>query len=176
MFLPLLLIIATTLLQGDLLYDFDNDVDLSRWMVVDDVVMGGRSQGALHVNQEGQGVFSGTVSLENNGGFSSIRHRFDTRSVVSFTKFVLRVKGDGKAYQFRVKSDRFERHSYVSEFKTSGSWETIEIPMQDMYPSFRGVRLNIPNYPGLQAEEIALLIGNKRPEQFELQIDWIGLR
>mgnify|MGYP001794145454 CR=1 FL=1 len=59
------------------LFDFKKDSSLAGWSIVDDVVMGGRSAGHFKINREGHGEFYGTVSLENNGGFSSVRYAFD---------------------------------------------------------------------------------------------------
>lgn len=37
--------------------------------------MGGKSSGDFYINESGNGVFEGFVSLANNGGFSSVRYR-----------------------------------------------------------------------------------------------------
>ena len=137
--------------------------------------MGGRSSGKFMINRDGHGEFSGFVSLENNGGFSSLRYRFDKSSVVDYKKVILRLKGDGKKYQFRIKASAYDRHSFIAHFKTDGSWQEIEITLRDMYPAFRGRRLTIPNFPGEQMEEIAFLISNKKEESFKLIIDSILL-
>jgi len=157
-------------------FDFNKNSDLSKWMIVDDVVMGGRSNGHFEISEEGYGIFSGDVSLENNGGFSSVRYYSGTLKVDTYKHAIIKLKGDGKSYQFRIKSDDYERYSYVYEFQTSGDWETIEIPLSDMEPRFRGRKLNIPNYPGETVEEIAILIGNKRNESFRMEIDYIEMR
>jgi len=86
------------------------------------------------------------------------------------------LKGDGESYQFRVKSSANDRHSYIAKFTTSGKWETIEINLNDMYPAFRGYTLDIPNYPAASLAQIAFLIGNKKAESFELEIDKIILK
>jgi hypothetical protein len=158
------------------IFNFNPESDLQDWLVVDDVVMGGRSDGRFYLNEEGHGVFTGEVSLENNGGFSSVRHRFTPKKAEGFTKAVIRLRGDGKRYQFRVKSDSYDRHSYVSYFQTTGEWQVVEIPLSEMYPTFRGRTLNMPNYPGLRLSEVAFLIANKRAEPFRLEIDFIELR
>jgi len=158
------------------LFEFNKDADLSDWYVMDDVVMGGRSDGNLKINEEGHGIFFGDVSLENNGGFSSIQYKFDTKLVYRYKICKIRLKGDGKSYQFRMKSNDFDRHSYISHFETSGEWETIEIPMADMYPSFRGRKLDLPNYSGKKLSQISFLISNKKAEAFELELDWIELQ
>ncbi len=159
-----------------LLFDFTTKSDISGWSVVDDNVMGGRSNGNFKLGKEGHAVFSGIVSLENNGGFSSLRYRFDPKKIKGYTKAILKIKGDGKNYQFRTKSSVYERHSYITKFTTTGNWQTIEISLKDMYPAFRGQILDIPNYPAETLEEIVFLIGNKKAENFELQIDSIILK
>ena len=52
--------------------DFGGKEGEPKWFSVDDGVMGGVSKGKLSV-EDGTLVFSGKLSLENNGGFSSLR-------------------------------------------------------------------------------------------------------
>jgi len=157
------------------IFNFSNENDLSNWRVVDDVVMGGISSGKLSIDQKGNGIFKGEISLENNGGFSSIRYNSTKVKIDNQKKFVIRLKGDGKKYQFRVKSDSEDYYSYAFTFSTNGKWETIEIPFHKMKPVFRGRNLDIENYNGNQLEEISILIGNKKPEKFILEIDKIEI-
>lgn len=157
------------------LYDFQAVKSVQDWYVVDDGVMGGLSEGAMSLNSKGNGVFSGDVSTRNNGGFSSIRYNFETMDASDFTHVVLKVKGDGKSYQFRIKESRRQRHSFIASFQTSGDWETIRLPFKDFYAGFRGYQLDIPNYSGETMQEIAILIGNKRNESFALEIERISL-
>lgn len=158
------------------LFDFGKNSNLTNWRVVDDVVMGGRSDGNFEMNQEGHAVFHGEVSLENNGGFSSVRYRFSQKEVEGYDKVMIKLKGDGKRYQFRMKSDKYDRHSYIYHFQTTGEWETVSIPLKEMTPSFRGRKLNMPNYPGKVLEEITFLIANKNAETFRLEIDHLTLK
>jgi NADH dehydrogenase [ubiquinone] 1 alpha subcomplex assembly factor 1 len=157
-----------------MLYDFSQNSSLSDWRVVDDVVMGGRSNGQFSIDDAGNGVFEGEISLENNGGFSSLRHSLK-RKVDKYSTVKITLKGDGKSYQFRTKSNPTDRHSYISEFKTSGDWQEILISLSDMYPAFRGKKLTIPNFNSDQICELAFLIGNKKPETFRLVISKIEL-
>lgn len=159
-----------------MLFDFSKDSDLRNWMIVDDVVMGGRSNGQFEIGNEGHGVFSGDVSIENNGGFSSLRYNLAQLNVAEYSKAIIRLKGDGKNYQFRTKTDKYDRHSYVYSFQTSGDWEDIEISFSEMEPRFRGRQLKMSNYPGQLLEEVAFLIGNKKNEPFRLEIDNIVLK
>lgn len=159
-----------------LIFDFSPTADLENWAIVNDTVMGGRSDATLTVSEDGHGVFSGHVSLENNGGFSSLRYGLPERADVSnYAHAVVRLRGDGKIYQFRVKSANRDRQSYVTDFKTSGEWEEVRLPLREMVPRFRGRALDLPAYPGQTLSEVRFLIGNKRAEDFRLEIDRIRL-
>ncbi len=173
--LTLILLFIMTL-QTPIIFDFNASSGISKWSVVNDVVMGGRSSGDFDINSNGHGVFKGNVSLENNGGFSSLRYRFERMNITKYTKIVLHVKGDGKEYQFRVKRRVSDYYSYIGKFKTTNEWQMIEITLKEMYPAFRGRTLAIGNYQSDSIEEIAFLIGNKKAENFMLFIDSIILK
>jgi Complex I intermediate-associated protein 30 (CIA30). len=166
------------LLQGmnsKMIFDFNKEVAIQDWNVVDDVVMGGMSSSQFNINAEGFGVFKGNISLENNGGFSSVRYQFKKTEVTKYTKIRIRLKGDGKNYQFRVKDNSSNYYSYIATFSTTNEWQDVDITLKDMYPSFRGRRLNTPNFSHDFIEQIVFLIGNKKNENFKLIIDTIEL-
>lgn len=172
--------IFTTLLlitmETQLIFDFNKTANINNWIVIDDVVMGGKSSGNFELNTEGNGVFSGDVSLENNGGFSSVKYKFSSINVQNAEQISLTIKGDGKTYQFRVKSRSVDRHSYIIRFATTGEWQKVKIPLNEMYPSFRGNKLDLPNFSENNMEEISFLIANKNAEHFKLVIDKIEVK
>lgn len=157
------------------LYDFTKTVTLDGWYTVNDDVMGGRSTCTFKLNEQGNAVFNGQISLENNGGFSSVHYRFPAVETTGYEFLLLRVKGDGKRYQVRIKNRADDYYSYISYFPTSGDWQNIKVPLSDMYPSFRGRTLDLPDFSGSEIEEFALLIGNKKEEAFRITIDKIEL-
>ena len=158
------------------IFEFSSDINTDSWRVVDDVVMGGVSSGNFSINEEGYGDYNGKVSLENNGGFSSLRCDFSSINVNNYTKVVLKIKGDGKDYQFRIKHKQSNYHSYIYTFSTDKKWQTIEIPLAKMHPAFRGKKLNIGNFNAITIEQIAFLIANKKNEYFQLLIKGIYLK
>ena len=157
------------------IFDFNKESDISNWEIVNDAVMGGQSSSKFYLNDEGHGIFKGTVSLENNGGFASLRHRFIKKRIAGYKKVIIHLKGDGKRYQFRVKTNKNDQQAYISYFETTGEWQTVEIMLSDLEPTFRGRKLNIPNFPVEELEELGFMIGNKVNENFELVIDKIVL-
>jgi hypothetical protein len=173
---PLFIIFLFLMLQAThTLFDFSDDTDISSWTVVNDGVMGGRSKGHFSLTEEGHGLFRGVVSLENNGGFSMVQHGFRSLDVSGYRSLMLVLKGDGKDYQVRVKTARNDYYSYTCPIKTSGEWQTIVIPFNKMMPQFRGRRLPDPPFPGKHLQEVAILIGNKKAEEFAIEISRISV-
>ena len=172
----LLIVCLILLMNPQLIYDFSKDSNLSTWLVINDGVMGGVSQSSLELDADGNGLFSGAVSLDNNGGFCSVRYNFESLDVSNFKSIVLHVRGDGKRYQFRIRHNSRDYYSYITYFETNGDWQTVELELADMYPSFRGRKVDLPNFNKDYIEEIALLIGNKKEEKFMIEIDKISLK
>ena len=172
-----LTLIILTIIAMDVktVIDFSRNTELENWRIVDDVVMDGRSSGNFELTPGGNGRFWGEVSLDNNGGFSSVRYNFSPLEVKPYTHLEMRVKGDGKKYQLRLKNDDDNRYTYGQAFETNGEWETIKISLGDLTPIFRGRTMNLPNFDHDHIEELGILIANKKPETFELLIDKIKL-
>jgi hypothetical protein len=150
-------------------YKFSSE-SISDWNIVNDGVMGGLSKGSFEVQADGNGKFFGSVSTENNGGFTMMRHGIPKVDASKYTQVQLYLKGDGKDYQLRIKDSQKHYYSYVKSFSTSGDWETVTIDLADMYPSLMGQHLNMPNFDQSSIAEIAFLISNKVAEDFELII------
>jgi hypothetical protein len=162
-------------MHRQVIFDFNRNASLKDWETLDDVVMGGRSQGAITLSPEGYGWFVGTVSLENNGGFSSVRFFLSGLEVDSQDKITIRLKGDGKRYQFRIKHDRQAYESYITHVETNGDWQEITISLNELHPTFRGKKLDQPNFNHHTIEQLGFLIANKKAQDFELLIDNIEL-
>lgn len=158
------------------LFDFADPAAMRRWHIEDDGVMGGVSKGTFTRNRDGYAVFSGKVSLENDGGFSSVQCYFDPIDVSSYRAAVIKLRGDGKNYRLIVESEMDARHHYVANFETSGGWQEIRIPLRQMYPVRRGDRLDLPDYPGQTMAQVRFMIANRKAETFRLEIASISLK
>lgn len=148
------------------------------WRIINDGVMGGISDSELQILPTGVGEFRGNVSLENNGGFASTRGLLTRLPSEAYTKIKLRVRGDGKKYSFRIRTDgQYDGVSYKNDFETkAGDWEEITLRLADFKPTWRGRTLtNIPPIEPTQIRQIGFLISNKQEGAFTLLIDWIKL-
>ena len=112
--------------------------------------------------------------MENYGGFSSIRLRQKEIDVASYKYITLKVFGDNKFYQLRIKSRYYDRHVYAKEFYAENEWQVIKIPIKEMKPKFRGRNLRMKNFNSDSIVEFGILIGNKVNEDFKLLIDYIS--
>jgi monofunctional biosynthetic peptidoglycan transglycosylase len=160
------------------LFDFESDSEEPRWVAVNDGVMGGRSSGGPTL-LDGKLRFSGVLSLENNGGFSSVRTVGRSFDLSAAKTAVLRVRGDGRTYQLRLATDARFRGitiSYGGEFATvAGQWLEARVALAALRPSAHGFALNGPAFNPARIREIGLLLGDKRPGEFQLEVDWIAV-
>jgi NADH dehydrogenase [ubiquinone] 1 alpha subcomplex assembly factor 1 len=159
-----------------MLFDFGTLEDVNDWLIVNDGVMGGLSKSKFSLSASNTAVFSGNVSLENNGGFASTRTKSMYFQLDGFKGIHIRVKGDGNTYQFRIRTDdRFDGVSYRYHFETiTDQWQTISIPFNECEPVFRGriIRDVKPVLPK-DIQQVGFLISDKQSGSFQLEIQWI---
>jgi len=159
--------------QEEIMLEDFSENDLLSWNIVDDTVMGGRSRGSFKINNN-IGEFKGYLSLANNGGFSSVRAYYPY-DLIGISSITLRVKGDGRKYNFRVRTNKNSWASYSHSFSTeSNTWQEITLNIQDFYPTYRGYNVqNVQRLSELLIREIGIMISDKNEGNFALMIDWI---
>jgi len=147
------------------------------WEVVDDGVMGGLSQGSVVMSESGTMVFRGVLSLENNGGFSSVRSGQVPMDLSEATGIVLRVRGDGRTYQFRLMTDarvRNRRVSFMAPFQTeAGEWVEVQMPFKAFAGTWRGEGVSDALLDPSKIEGFGFQLADKKPGVFSLEVDWM---
>lgn len=145
------------------------DPDFARQMrIVNDDVMGGRSSSRFVVDPEGV-VFEGMVSLENNGGFASVRCPVNFPQEASVLQ--LTTRGDGKQYQLIIRTEASTMAPiYKSNFVSSKDWQTHQFKPKDFEASFRGRSVEAKPLVFSDAIEFGLLIADKQAGEFRLQL------
>ena len=159
-----------------ILFDFNSSETSGRWYTVNDDVMGGISKSNMVLNDDGTATFRGQVSLENNGGFASIRAAIDSSFESDFKGVTLRVKGDGSIYSIRFRTNQnFDGYAYQAKIKTEkDQWKEFKLPFNEFVPTFRGYTLR--DKPALTSKDIAqigILIADKQSGDFEIDLEWI---
>lgn len=134
--------IASAAGPGVTLVDLDDAGAVAAWTTVNDPVMGGQSTSTITFGGGGL-VFSGNISLANNGGFASARSPQDPeigRRAAGATALRVRAVGDGKTYLLRV-GTAGQPWSYIQRFPTEAAVErTYELPVANFVPV--GMRLD----------------------------------
>ncbi len=159
-----------------LLIDFKNAGARENWQIINDDVMGGVSQSEIIFNDAGTATFQGRISLENNGGFASTRSKPHSYRLDGFIGLHVRIRGDGKEYQLRVRTDsRSDGISYRYRFATQPeTWLNIRVPFSEFVPTFRGrILSNVSPISPDQIQQVGFLISDKQAGSFRLEIDWI---
>lgn len=159
------------------LFDFDDPDDLRRWRVVNDSVMGGGSVASIVPWSSGRSLFSGFLSLENNGGFATVRSPARDLQLAGFDGISLRVRGDGRTYKLlALRSDAWDQiESWQAPFDTVfREWIEVKIPFAVLTRTIMGRRyLDAPPPDPAAIRSISLSIADKQEGPFALEIDWI---
>ena len=160
------------------LFEFDRD-EAEEWLIINDGVMGGVSSSRFASSDSGFATFSGELSLENNGGFASVRAALAEGALESRESLILRVRGDGRTYQVRLRTDRrIDGISYMARFETAkNEWQEVRLPLDRFQPTFRGRRpAGAPPLAPAAVQQIGLLLADGTPGEFRLDVAWIRAR
>jgi hypothetical protein len=178
------IILAAIIMNNSLLLNEDNILlnssimlTKNQWRIVNDGVMGGLSSSKSLVKDE-KIIFSGNVSLENNGGFASLRSPVKDYDFSEFTGLELKLKTDGKRYSISMKeTSYFTGYFYTKSFETKkDEWIIVQIPFDQFKLYYFGKETNSSKkIPLNNIKEISLLIGDKQEGEFKAEIDYIML-
>jgi monofunctional biosynthetic peptidoglycan transglycosylase len=153
--------------------DFASAVEVGAWSAVDDVVMGGVSSSALVASGGGTALFTGEVSLDNGGGFASVRSPSRRRALAGYQGLRVHCRGDGQRYKLRVRTSAdFDGVAYQVPFATQALvWSSADLAFVDFVPVLRG-RV-VPGAAPLDPAAIlsfGFLISDRQAGRFRLEL------
>jgi NADH dehydrogenase [ubiquinone] 1 alpha subcomplex assembly factor 1 len=152
---------------------FDFKTTSQNWFVINDGVMSGISSSATRITN-GVLEFSGRVRLENNGGFASARSPGGRYDLSAFDGVVLRVRGDGGAYQFTMAMPNVQGSLHQFKFETQPNmWQEVRVPFSKFAPIYFSGRRNPVKLELDRIETLGFLVANKKAEVFKLEVDSI---
>lgn len=161
------------------LFDFASPGAAGRWQAVNDGVMGGVSDGRFKITAEGTLEFFGTLSLENNGGFTSVRTKPADLGLRSGDSLVVRVRGDGREYMLNAypKNARMASSFRAPLPTVAGEWTDVVIPLDDLVlTSFgRVVQGSGPLKPG-DINSLGFMLSDKQPGEFRLEVESVTIQ
>jgi monofunctional biosynthetic peptidoglycan transglycosylase len=160
-----------------IVFGFDTTQEAEQWARVNDDVMGGVSESQMSFTLQGTAVFTGTLSLENNGGFASVRTYPRQYGLGGYKGLAIRVKGDGRRYKLHIRTDdRWDGIAYSADFETTDAkWMTVRLQFDSFTPTFRGWRVpNVPALTGDMVHQIGFMIADKQAGPFQLEIESVS--
>ena len=161
-----------------LLFDFTDPNAANAWHAIDDRVMGGISRSTLRHDPAGHAVFQGTVSLEQNGGFASVRSSPGERGLAGAGSCLIELRGDNKEFKLSLLTDDgFDSLSYQASFTPKGTdWQTLHLPLANFRASFRGREVtDAPPLDPARIRQVGLMIAARQAGPFELGVRRISL-
>jgi len=147
--------------------DFSNPNTLRDSWIVNDGVMGGVSQSSLRQDEDGM-FFEGMVSLENNGGFASMRSSVRFPQGTQLIELI--AKGDGKRYKLVLHTELAPRVTYVADFIALPTWQTYRFNLSQFKSTFRGRDVNAPALSFSDVIDFGILISNNQAGSFAIQL------
>lgn len=176
-FLILLFYVNPLVMKDPLLFDFGIDKNFGRWSIINDGVMGGLSQSEAILDADAL-LFTGNVSLKNNGGFVSLRSALGDYDLSSYSYCEIRFKSDtDREFEVLIEKDT---PFYLPKFRAkfggdNKEWQTVTISLQDFEISRMGTTIQVGidsgRLKGIQ--RIGFILADKREGTFNLWIDYL---
>lgn len=176
-----LFIIATVIsfpFATNLIFDFGaSDRKTNDWMVLTDRVMGGLSRSTIEYTTNAM-VVSGTISLENYGGFASVKTKFDNYDLSHYKGLKIRFKSTNQKFAFTLEQSKNWTYPYFKgdfSSKKENNWEEIVLYFND----FKTYQIGMPTGEKLpQAAlkdivRIGVMTTDKKEGPFTIEIDSI---
>lgn len=154
---------------------FETDGPLESWTSVNDDVMGGVSKGGFKRSDQGTLLFTGALSLENNGGFASIRMKPGDLGLAETSGIVVKARGDGRTYWVDLRvSDQMSASSYRAFLPTTaGEWKETSIPFEDFKLQAFGRELPVKPINPASVASLGFTIADKNEGPFSLEIEFV---
>ena len=158
------------------LFDFTGADAAKDWQAVNDGVMGGVSEGTFQITDQKALEFFGTLSLENNGGFASVRTKAKKLGLESGDALRVRVRGDGRQYSLNLYVPRpqvaFSYRATVTT--TSDEWVEVTMPLDTFEAtSFGRVVKDAGAVKPNEVNALGFMVSDKKAGPFKLEIEWV---
>lgn len=176
-----LLLIAFTLMNADpsnSRINFGRTADrVQDWVKISDNVMGGVTTSRLEYTDNSM-VLSGNISLDNYGGFSSVKTRFKNFDLSEFNGLRVRFRSTNQRFAFTLEDSRnWTQPNYKGEFLHSkeNTWTETTIYFKD-FKEYQigeptGEKLNLASLKDII--RLGIITTEKKEGPFSLEVDYI---
>ncbi|MFW5868408.1 MAG: CIA30 family protein [Armatimonadota bacterium] len=158
--------------QELILFDFEQAGEADTWRTVNDTVMGGRSESSVDVT-DGVLMFSGELSLRNEGGFCSVRSKSSGWNLSDFEGLAVTIRTGERSFVLTARdepgTDTVGHHHPLPV--TGDEWQTVHALFADFEATYHGRVLE--DNPGLDTRSvrsIGFLIAEEQEGPFRLEV------
>ncbi len=155
------------------LFDFTDAEVAKVWHTVNDDVMGGISVGQCNISDRQTLEFFGNISLQNNGGFASVRTVAQELGLVLGDTLIVKVRGDGREYALNLylKKSKIAFAYRATVPTTKDQWVELKLPLASFEANSFGnpVRGAGPVDP-TDINALGFLLSDKQAGPFKLEI------
>ena len=152
---------------------------VTSWRALNDGVMGGRSIGVVEYGRKTM-TWAGTVSLENNGGFSSVRSDWGQRDLSAFGSMTMRCRttlGEADTFTLTMEtSEQWWMPYWKANFEAGPEWGEVTLDFNALKKS-SAMTGDLPKLWSWGALDDILRIGFMKYDgtagDFGLEVDWI---
>lgn len=158
------------------LFQFGTPESAKEWQAVNDGVMGGVSDGRFKISGQNTLEFFGTLSLENNGGFASVRTRSRKLGLQQGDVLLAKIRGDGREYSLNLYLTRpLIAFSYRATVPTKkDEWQEVRVPLASFEAtSFGRVLKSAGPVKPEEVNAVGFMLSDKKAGSFKLEIESI---
>ena len=175
----LLLFLGAPVMADDaprILFEFTGADVAKEWQTVNDGVMGGVSEGKFKITNAKTLEFFGNLSLENNGGFASVRTKAKKLNLEEGDTLVAKIRGDAREYSLNLYVNKpLVAFSYRAAVPTKkGEWIEVKLPLDKFEAtSFGRPVLDAGPVNPREVNALGFLLGDGKVGAFKLEVEWI---
>jgi NADH dehydrogenase [ubiquinone] 1 alpha subcomplex assembly factor 1 len=177
--LPVLILMGSFVMAKDSpqsLFDFTGADAAKEWLSVNDGVMGGVSEGKFKITDQKTLEFFGRLSLENRGGFASVRSKAKKLGLEKGDTVVAKVRGDGRVYNLNLYVNKpLIAFSYRATVQTKkDEWIEIKVPLDKLEAtSFGRIVKDAGPVDPKEVNALGFMLSDKKAGPFKMEVESI---
>ena len=177
----ILLVLGISALQSfgqSSIIDFGNSAEKNQeWKLLSDNIMGGVTKSKIEYTNNSV-LLSGNISLDNYGGFSSIKTKYKSVDLSKYNGIKIKFKSTNQKFAFTLEDNQdWTQPNYKREFssKKDDTWEEVIIYFKDFQEIVIGETTgNMMKSKSLKnIVRMGIMTYEKKEGPFNLEVDYI---
>jgi hypothetical protein len=159
--------------------DFGNSAGKNQeWILLSDNIMGGVTKSKIEYTTNSV-LLSGNISLDNYGGFSSIKTKYKSVDLSKYNGIKIKFKSTNQKFAFTLEDNQdWTQPNYKREFssKKDDTWEEVIIYFKD----FQEIVIGEPTGNMMKSKSLknivrmGIMTYEKKEGPFSLEVDYVA--